>query len=76
MRRNLYNRVEVLFPVMEARLRQRILRILATCMLDNSGTWELRSDGQYYRVESQSSTERINAQQIFMQHSAGLDLLP
>lgn len=76
MRRNLYNRVEVVFPVFEQRLRQRVLRILATCLMDNQGAWELRSDGKYHKVQPMPNTPAIDSQQIFMQKSFGLDLLP
>ncbi len=76
MRRNLYNRVEVVFPIFEQRLKLRTLRVLATCLIDNQGAWEMRSDGKYHKVLPQPGTEAISAQSLFMQKSFGLDLLP
>lgn len=76
MRRNLHNRVEVVFPILDARIRQRILRILMTTMMDNVGTWRLHVDGVYRRREVAEGEERIHAQEIFMKRSYGLDVLP
>lgn len=76
MRRNLYNRVEVVFPVMDSRIRRRIMRLLATNLRDNINTWELQSDGTYVKLEPGVDEIRVNSQEIFMQNSFGLNLLP
>jgi polyphosphate kinase len=76
MRRNLYNRVEVVFPILDTRIRQRILRVLATNMLDNTNTWRLKPDGTYMHRQPQSQDRIVNAQKTFMQRSYGLDILP
>jgi polyphosphate kinase len=77
MRRNLYNRVEVVFPVLEPRLKGRILRVLATNMADNVGAWELGSDGEYHKVQPKDSEPLVNAHEIFMYtSSSGLDKMP
>ncbi|NJR12582.1 hypothetical protein HC776_01470 [bacterium] len=76
MRRNLYNRVEILFPVLEPRLRLRIMRILGTTLADNQSSWELRSDGAYYRQPPKVDTAPLEAQQVFMNNSFGLEILP
>ena len=76
MRRNLYNRVEVVFPILEGRIRLKILRMLATQLLDNVGAWDLQSDGSYVRREPQSGETVVNSQELLMRNSFGLDLLP
>ncbi len=76
MRRNLYNRVEVVFPVLDATLRSRILRILATELLDNQRAWELQADGSYQRVQVEGDEAAIDSQRIFMANSFGLDIQP
>jgi polyphosphate kinase len=76
MRRNLYNRVEVVFPIFEQRLKQRTLRVLATCLMDNQGAWEMQPDGKYHPVQPTPGAAPISAQSLFMQKSFGLDLLP
>ncbi len=76
MRRNLYNRVEVVFPIFAEELQTRLLRMLATYLRDNQLAWELLPDGQYHRLKPAPGDVPINCQEIFMQDSAGLDLLP
>jgi polyphosphate kinase len=77
MRRNLYNRVEVVFPILEPRLKGRILRVLATNLADNVGAWELRSDGEYYKIQPKEGEPLVNAHEIFMYtSSSGLDKMP
>ncbi|MEM9953365.1 MAG: polyphosphate kinase 1 [Chloroflexota bacterium] len=76
MRRNLYNRVEVVFPVLDSGVRLKVLRLLATQLLDNQGAWELQSDDTYIQLHPQEGETPIDSQQIFMENSFGLDLLP
>lgn len=76
MRRNLYNRVEVVFPVLDPRIRLKMLRILATNLLDNTHAWELHTDGTYTRLSPQEGETPVNSQKAFMNNSFGLDLLP
>jgi polyphosphate kinase len=74
MRRNLLNRVEVVFPVQEARLRARLMRALHTNLADNTSAWEMMSDGMYYRLSPAEGETPINAQHVFMQNSWGIEL--
>ena len=76
MRRNLYNRVEVVFPLLDPRLRMKILRLLATQLLDNQNAWELQVDGEYRKITVPANETTINSQQIMMDSSFGLDILP
>jgi polyphosphate kinase len=76
MRRNLYNRVETVFPVLDSRVRQKVLRMLATQLLDNQGAWELQPDGTYQKLEPEDDERPIRSQDIFMKNSFGLELLP
>jgi polyphosphate kinase len=50
MPRNLYERVEVMFPVKNASLRNRILSILHNYLEDKDKTRILRPDGSYVRA--------------------------
>jgi len=76
MRRNLYNRVEVVTPVMELRAQTRLLRILATDLANTDGAWELNSDGTYVRREPAEGVQAINSQIVYMQDSFGFDKIP
>ncbi len=76
MRRNLYNRVEVVFPILEQRLQRRILRLLATDLQSNVHTWLMDRDGNYHPAQVSAEETLINSQEVFMNDSFGLDLLP
>ncbi|MFN8530278.1 MAG: polyphosphate kinase 1 [Anaerolineae bacterium] len=76
MRRNLYNRVEVVFPVMDVRLQHQLLRILGTQIRDNVNRWVLNSDDSYVPVSPQADEAVIDSHAIFMEDSFGLDELP
>ncbi|MFW5692139.1 MAG: polyphosphate kinase 1 [Chloroflexota bacterium] len=74
MRRNLYNRVETVYPILDPRLRRKALRILATDLRCNTLAWEMQPDGSYARVQPGPDEPLIDSQYIFMQDSAGLDI--
>jgi len=73
MRRNLYNRVEVVFPVLDKTLQGRIMRILATCLLENEYVWEMLTDGTYRHIMPGDDEQPLDSQQAFMQDSAGIE---
>lgn len=52
MERNLYRRVEIAFPVLDARLRERIREQLETYVLDTAQSWLLQADGSYVHAPS------------------------
>lgn len=72
MRRNLLNRVETIFPVLDANIRHRLTRMLRTQLLDNLGAWEMLPDATYRRVQPKEGERRVSSQQVFMQDSFGL----
>ena len=76
MRRNLYNRVETVFPILDSNIQHQVLRILATQLADNTLVWEMCPDGNFRRRHIEASAEPINSQNIFLQNSSGLDQLP
>jgi polyphosphate kinase len=63
MKRNLDHRLEILFPVRDAALRQRLLRILEVYFADNVQARELLPAGKYQAVPQKG--ERIRAQERF-----------
>jgi polyphosphate kinase len=73
MPRNLYERVEVMFPVKDSSLRNRIFdQILQTYLRDDDKTRILRSDGSYGRVVQANNSRpsrngtRFSAQRFFV----------
>jgi polyphosphate kinase len=73
MRRNLYNRVEVVFPVLDKNLQARIMRILANCLLENEFVWEMLPDGTYRRISAREGEVSFDSQNAFMQDSLGIE---
>jgi len=49
MPRNLYNRVELVTPVEDPRLRAELMDVLDRCMADNTNAWTLDSEGRWTR---------------------------
>jgi polyphosphate kinase len=49
MPRNLYNRVELLVPARDPRVRDELTEILDLSLADTTNAWELRSDGRWER---------------------------
>lgn len=48
MERNLYNRIEVMFPILDENCQLRIKNeIIKNYLKDNSNTWEMQSNGTY-----------------------------
>ena len=77
MRRNIYNRVEVVFPVLDPRIQRRVLRILATNLVDSQNGWLMQADGRYVCLRDLEPDNNTDAQAIFMRQSSfGLDELP
>lgn len=74
MRRNLYNRVETVFPVLDPHLQRRVLRIMATDLSANVRTWELGPDETYQLIQPGPDEDLIDNQYVFMQDSFGLDI--
>lgn len=70
MPRNLDRRVEVLFPVQNAAIRDAIVKkILPVQLKDNLKLRLLQSDGSYERRTITDGTEPLNAQAWFLEHS-------
>jgi polyphosphate kinase len=67
MTRNFFRRVEALFPIYDARLRDRILQeILPSELKDNTDARELQPDGTYALPARKEGEPGFAAQQYFM----------
>lgn len=76
MRRNLYNRVEVIFPILDPRIQWRVLRVLQTNLLDIKNSWVLDVNEQYIRLWDGKDMSAFDAQKVFMKNSFGVEELP
>jgi len=64
MTRNLEYRVEVLVPIELEVHKQECFQIMDACLKDNTSSWTLQSDGQYFRNEIKEDDDAINAQNL------------
>ncbi|MDQ1265504.1 MAG: polyphosphate kinase [Bacteroidota bacterium] len=66
MSRNLHKRVELMFPVYDVKLRERLRSMLELYWKDNLKSWRLMYDGHYKRIKPAESDELFCAQDYFL----------
>jgi len=72
MDRNLFNRVETCFPILDTDLRQRVIDDgLKPYLEDNCQAWFLRADGHYERVQPGAEETPRSAQRVLLERLAG-----
>jgi polyphosphate kinase len=62
MDRNFFRRIEVCFPILDERLKSRILADLDANLSDNCQAWELRGDGSYQHARPAPGAELVSVQ--------------
>ena len=71
MDRNLSRRVEVMFPIEQADLKNRVIQeILSLTLADNTKARELLSDGTYRRCALPKEEDRVRSQVKFLELAA------
>jgi polyphosphate kinase len=65
-RRNLQDRVELIAPVREPHLRDRLIQILQHALDDNYLAWDLDAEGQYVRRRPKQGEPVRNFHEILM----------
>jgi polyphosphate kinase len=70
MDRNLSRRVEVVFPIEQPELKQRVIEILKVSLADNVKARELLPDGTYRRVTPPEGSPPLRSQQRFIELAA------
>lgn len=63
MQRNLNRRVEVVFPVEDSYLKNKVMQILELCLKDNVKARELHQDGIYRFAQVQEDQQPVDVQQ-------------
>ena len=72
MPRNFFRRIEIVFPIEEPALRDRIVnQILALQLADNTKASVLANDGSYARPEKTKDTKPLHSQNEFMALALG-----
>jgi len=69
MDRNFFRRIEICFPILDPKLKQRVINeSLINCLADNSQAWIMDSEGRYQRAQS-------HGKQAFSSQLALIDML-
>ena len=71
MNRNLSRRVELLFPILQDDIRERIIKIFSIMWADNVKTRVLQPDSTWTRVQLRGVT-KLNAQAYFIKHAVAM----
>jgi polyphosphate kinase len=67
MPRNFFRRVEVAFPILDSKLRQRVIHEAFELHLqDNTQAWELQADGAYLRCQPEEGEAVMTAQSVLL----------
>jgi polyphosphate kinase len=69
MPRNLYNRVELLTPVEDPPNRDQLTEVLDRAFADNTGSWELGSDGVWSRCTTNGDQPRSLQGELLQLHA-------
>ncbi|HSS46412.1 MAG TPA: polyphosphate kinase 1 [Burkholderiales bacterium] len=65
MDRNFFRRIELCFPVLDPRLKKRVINEgLKPYLADNRQTWEMDADGQYHQKTSESGKIRCAQEEL------------
>ncbi|MDP2194652.1 MAG: RNA degradosome polyphosphate kinase, partial [Rhodocyclaceae bacterium] len=70
MERNFFRRIEVCFPVLDPKLKRRVIKEgLRNYLADNCQAWDMDSEGQY-RIKP-SRRVRVCSQDLLLSQLAG-----
>ncbi len=64
MPRNLYNRVELVTPIFDGKVRAELLDVLDRSLADNTNTWELGEDGSWTRRRPDGEPRSVQSELI------------
>ena len=71
MNRNLYRRIEIAFPVLDEKLKRRVIQEgLQPYLRDNQNSWELQPNGDYQRRKPRVGQQPFSAQ-LHLMHTLG-----
>jgi polyphosphate kinase len=71
MDRNFFRRIEVCFPILDTKLKKRVIdEGLKACLQDNCQAWEMDGDGGWHQKTTRSASPK-SAQNLLLQSLAG-----
>lgn len=66
MERNMFQRVETCFPILDKKLAQQVRKDLETYLVDNCQAWVLTADGRYVKQVPEEGVPAISAQETLL----------
>ena len=69
MPRNLERRVELMTPIYEEELANKLFSIIKIQSEDNTKAYELKSDGEYIKLKASDNENSINSQKMLEEHT-------
>jgi polyphosphate kinase len=69
MDRNMFRRIEIMFPVAEPRLKQRLIADLDLYLADNTQAWDLKANGDYVPLTA-GDEDAISVQTLLLEQLA------
>ncbi len=69
MHRNLHNRVELITPIRDLKLKEKLWEFITILLSDNRQAWILKADGTYIQRTPQSGEEEIGTHDTLMRRS-------
>ena len=69
MPRNLYNRVELVVPIEDPRVRGQLTEVLDRSLADNTNAWDLREDGGWVRRDTDGEPRSVQ-RELIERHAA------
>ncbi|SFL66902.1 RNA degradosome polyphosphate kinase [Salibacterium qingdaonense] len=70
MTRNMEKRIEIMFPILDDRLKARLKTVLEITLHDNEKARIQDSDGKYHYVAREENEEAVNSQLRLFEHAA------
>nr|WP_314747519.1 RNA degradosome polyphosphate kinase [uncultured Campylobacter sp.] len=72
MPRNLERRLELMTPIIDKNLQERLLEFLRLQLSDNELAFELQNSGEYTKVRPKEGDARINSQEVLEEYVSGI----
>ena len=72
MPRNLERRLELMTPIIDKNLQERLLEFLRLQLRDNELAFELQNSGEYTKVRPKDGDARINSQEVLEEYVSGI----
>jgi polyphosphate kinase len=77
MPRNLFKRIEVVFPILDGRLREQLVRqLLEVQLADNVKARRIQPDGTHVRVERKPGETLLNSQEALIERARRVGQTP